>query len=181
MTAAEPPADRYALARTVLSELPCPVVIIGAGDSDERSCATGTAMYSSFFPPAIVVAIHPGSRTCRLIEASGRFSVSLLAEGQVDEATAAGRSATGRDKFAALGIATVDGPDDHAPAVKGAALIMWCRVTDSVRTGDHVVFNGELEAHQRTDDPAPPLLRHQRRYLRRGEWITDAAADGYPT
>lgn len=174
-------ADRFAVARTVLAEMPCPVVVIGAGLGAERSCATGTAMYVSFSPPALTVAVHPGSRTCRLIEASGEFSVSLLADDQVEAAIAGGRSAAGLDKFSAAGLAPLASASSGAPAVDGSPLVAWCRVTHRQPVGDHVLFVGEVVDHRETDDAAPPLLRQRRRYVRRGEWLTDDRADGYPT
>src|SRR5256885_2133828 len=68
---AENAGDRYAVARTALSRIPRGGAIIGAADGAERSCATGTAMYVSFVPPMVVIAEHPGSRTCKLIQRSG--------------------------------------------------------------------------------------------------------------
>src|SRR5438552_19062783 len=75
---AENTGDRYAVARTALSRIPHGVAIIGAADGAERSCATGTAMYVSLVAPMVVIAEHPGSRTCRLIQRSGGFRVALL-------------------------------------------------------------------------------------------------------
>jgi flavin reductase (DIM6/NTAB) family NADH-FMN oxidoreductase RutF len=180
--AAEARDARYAVARTVLAELPCPVVLIAAEADGERSCATGTAMYVSFVPPALAIAVHPGSRTARLIEASGSFSISLLAEDQVDAAEVGGRSApSGGDKLAATGLSLTTSPASTAPGADDAPLVAWCRVTHRHAAGDHVVYIGEVVDHQRAAEPAPPLLRHRRRYVRRGEWLTDEAPGGYPT
>lgn len=173
--------DRYAVARTVLAELPCPVVLIAAAAEGERSCATGTAMYVSFLPPALAIAVHPGSRTCRLIDASGAFSISLLRDDQVEAAQVGGRSTpAGQDKLDAVGLGVVDSDVSPAPAAEDVPLIAWCRVTHRHLAGDHVVFVGEVVDHQRDPDGAP-LLRHRRRYVRRGEWLTDDAPGGYPT
>jgi flavin reductase (DIM6/NTAB) family NADH-FMN oxidoreductase RutF len=174
-------ADRYLVARTVLAELPCPVVLIAAAHAGERSCATGTAMYVSFSPPALVVAVHPGSRTCRLIEASGAFSVSLLADDQVEAATIAGRSSGGIDKLAAVGLGIAEGTVAAAPAAADVPIAIWCRVTHRHAGGDHVVFVGEVVEHRRADAPAPPLLRQRRRYARLGPWLSDESPGGYPT
>jgi flavin reductase (DIM6/NTAB) family NADH-FMN oxidoreductase RutF len=175
------PGDRFAVAREVLAELPCPVVVIGAGAGTERSCATGTAMYVSFSPPALAIAVHPGSRTCRLIESSGEFSISLLAEDQAEVADVAGRSAPGDDKFATVGLQVIESDDAAPPAVDGVPLVAWCRVTHRHPVGDHIVFIGEIVDHRRAPDPAPPLLRQRRRYVRRGDWLSDEHPDGYPT
>src|SRR5438552_16879651 len=69
--------DRYAVARTALYRIPHGVAIIGAADGAERSCATVTAMYVSFMAPMVVIAEHPGSRSCQLIQRSGGVSASL--------------------------------------------------------------------------------------------------------
>jgi flavin reductase (DIM6/NTAB) family NADH-FMN oxidoreductase RutF len=181
LSSSEAPDDRYAVARTVLAELPCPVVVIAAAADGERSCATGTAMYVSFVPPALVIAVHPGSRTCRLIEASGEFSVSLLAEDQVQAAEVAGRSSATADKLATLGLGVVESPASVAPGAADAPMTVWCTVTHRHVAGDHVLFVGTIIDHRRDVEPAAPLLRHRRRYVRRGDWLTDDVPGGYPT
>ena len=116
---AENTGDRYAVARTALSRIPHGVAIIGAADGAERSCATGTAMYVSFVPPMVVIAEHPGSRTCKLIQRSGAFSVSFLHASQQDVAERAGKSAEGPDKFATQRIKPLEAPPDAGGAPAG--------------------------------------------------------------
>jgi flavin reductase (DIM6/NTAB) family NADH-FMN oxidoreductase RutF len=174
--------DRYAVARSVLAELTCPVVIVAAAADGHRSCATGTAMYVSFVPPKLVIAVHPGSTTCRLIEASGEFSVSLLSDDQLDAAGVGGRSSkAGVDKLESLGLGVTTSPESGAPAVARSTLNAWCRVTHRHEAGDHVVFIGSIVDHRLADGPASPLLRQRRRYVRQGEWLTEAEPGGYPT
>lgn len=175
------PGDPYEVARTVLAELPCPVVVIAAEADGERSCATGTAMYVSFVPPAIAIAVHPGSRTCRLIEASGAFSLSLLAEDQVEAAQVGGRSGGAGDKLAALGLGLAESAASPVAGARDVPMTVWCRVTHRHPAGDHVVFVGEVVDHRRDPAEPPPLLRHRRRYVRRGAWLTDEVPGGYPT
>jgi flavin reductase (DIM6/NTAB) family NADH-FMN oxidoreductase RutF len=144
-----------------------PVVIIGAAHGGERSCATGTTMYVSHSLAMLAIAVHPGSRTTRLIRESGDFSVSLLHESQQALASAAGKSAAGFDKFAALNIAVLDPPEDlTAPGVAGSVAVLWCRITASEPTGDH---------------QDGPLLRYRRRYMRSGSWTSEESPEGYPT
>jgi 3-hydroxy-9,10-secoandrosta-1,3,5(10)-triene-9,17-dione monooxygenase reductase component len=176
--------DRYSVARQALAGIPMAVVIIGAGDAARRSCATGTAMYVSFAPARLAVALHPGSRTCELVSSTGRFSIAVLDATDVERASRAGRSASGDDKFAALDLPVVTGPGG-TPAVAGAPLAIWCRVVEHYPTGDHVLFVGELEAFDRSglDAPGSPaaLVRHERRYASIGEWLSETAPEGYPT
>lgn len=173
--------DRYAVARTALSELPLSVVLVGAGAGPERSCATGTAMYVSFSPPQLAVALHPGSRTCRLIEQRGAFSVSVLRADQLELAMAAGRGGSSADKFAELGVETLEsGELPGTPGLADAAYVIWCRVVERLATGDHRLFVGEVVSFA-GHGADRPLLRHRRRYADLGAWLSDTAPEGYPT
>ncbi len=175
-------ADRYAVAKAALSQIPHGVAIIGAADGAERSCATGTCMYVSLSPAQVAIAEHPGSRTAKLVQKTREFSVSLLHSSQQDIAMAAGRSAEGSDKFASLGIKPVEAPTGlTAPAVAGSIAILWCRVVDERVTGDHILFVGEVAAHRVEEAKADALLRYRRRYTHVGHWTSDVAPEGYPT
>jgi len=167
------------VAREALAQLTMPVVIIGAEHDGKRSCATGTAMYVSFAPPRLAIAQHPGSQTTALIEASGRFSISLLRDDQLDRAVAAGRGARTSDKFAELGLEVFQ-RHAGAPAVRGSAAIMWCDVVSIADAGDHRLIVGEVTAYD-VADADRPLLRHQRRYATLGTPLTEEAPEGYPT
>jgi flavin reductase (DIM6/NTAB) family NADH-FMN oxidoreductase RutF len=175
--------DRYTVARTVLSRIPHGVAIVGAADGAERSCATGTAMYVSFVPPMIAIAEHPGSRTCKLIQRSGAFSVSFLHASQQDIAERAGRSAEGPDKFASLKIRPREAPPDSggAPAVAGSMAVLWCVVRDSRESGDHVLITGEVKAHDVDSAKIDALLRFRRRYAHMGHDTSEESPEGYPT
>jgi len=174
--------DRYAVAKAALSQIPHPVAIIGAAADGERSCATGTAMYVSLAPAQVAIALHPGSRTVRLIEASGEFSVSLLTAAQQDLAAAAGRSTQGPDKFAALRIPVLEPPaGSRAPAVAGSLAVLWCAVRERRPTGDHLLVVGDVVAHRADASKLDALLRFRRRYLNIGHWTSEESPEGYPT
>lgn len=175
-------ADRYAIAKTALAQIAHPVAIIGAAHRDERSCATGTTMYVSLSPALLAIAEHPGSRTARLIAASGEFSVSLVHTAQQELAFAAGRSAPGPDKFASLRIATVEPPEGFvAPGVADSIAVLWCRVRSSETTGDHTLYIGEVLAQRIDAEKMDALLRFRRRYWSIGHWTSEESPEGYPT
>lgn len=137
-------------------------------------------MYVSLSPAMIAIAEHPGSRTCRLIEASRRFSVSLLRASQQDIAVKAGHSAKGDDKFAALGIEPLLRPG-LAPAVAGSIAVLWCEVRSSQDTGDHRVFIADVVDHQVDPGKQDALLRYRRRYFDIGAATSEESPEGYPT
>jgi flavin reductase (DIM6/NTAB) family NADH-FMN oxidoreductase RutF len=175
--------DRFAVAREALSRIPHGVAIIGAAEGPERSCATGTAMYVSFVPPMVAIAEHPGSRTCKLIQKSGAFSVSFLHSSQQDIAERAGRSADGPDKFATLKVKPLEAPDGAggAPGVLGSIAVLWCRLRDVTETGDHLLFTGEVVAHHVDPAKVDALLRFRRRYAHIGHVTSEESPEGYPT
>lgn len=174
--------DRYAVAKAALSQIPHAVALIGAADGAERSCATGTCMYVSLDPALVAIAEHPGSRTAKLVAKTREFSVSLLHSSQQDIALAAGRSAPGPDKFASLKITPIEAPPGlTAPAAAGSIAILWCRVIDERVTGDHVLYIGEVAAHQLDEAKGDALLRYRRRYTHVGHWTSEVAPEGYPT
>lgn len=163
---------RFQAASEALSEVSMPVTVVGAANGSARSCATGTLMYVSLDPPQVAIALHPGSRTCGLIQATGEFSVSILSAGQVGVATLAGRPASGPDKFAATGIPVLDAPSGFAaPAVAGSLAVLWCTVQATVETGDHLLFVGLVGRHVTLETAAPQLLRVSRRYASLGPWL----------
>ncbi len=173
--------DIYEVAKRVLSQIPHPVVIVGAAHREERSCATSTTMYVSHAPAMLAIAEHPGSRTTRLVQASGEFSVSILHDAQQELAVVAGHSAAGPDKFAALKIPIRTRVGSDVPAVDGAIANIWCRVRESHPTGDHILFVGEVVDAYLNERKFDALLRYRRRYLRMGHWTSDEAPEGYPT
>ncbi len=178
----ETEGHRYDVARRVLSRIAHAVAIVGAAHGGERSCATGTTMYVSLAPAMIAIAEHTGSRTTRLIQGSGEFSVSLLHDSQQDLAVAAGKHAEGPDKLATLRIPAVEAPQGLvAPGVAGSVAILWCRVRETIATGDHLLFVGEVVADRVDEHRRDPLLRYGRRYMRIGHWTSEEAPEGYPT
>ncbi len=173
---------KYTLAKTALSRIPHPVVIVGAAAGAERSCATSTCMYVSLAPAMVAVTTQPASRTHRLIHESGEFSVSILDAAQQSIAMAAGNPAPGPDKFANLNIPMLEPPEGFvAPAVAGSIAVLWCRVVNREPTGDQVLFVGEVVTHRSDPVKVDALLRYRRRYLKVGEWTSDVAPEGYPT
>lgn len=168
-------ASPYALATAALSPIAMPVVIVGAADGDRRSCATATVMYTSLVPPLVAIALHPGSKTLALVRATGELSISILGADQTEVAVRAGRSAPGLDKFASTDIEALAPPGGFgAPGVAGSVAVLWCRVTQLVETGDHVLVIARVDAHVRPGSTAAPLLRSSRRYAALGDRLSDA-------
>src|SRR5438552_1425728 len=94
-----------------------------------------------------------------------------------------GKSAEGADKFATLRIKPLEAPADAggAPAVADSMAVLWCVVRDSRETGDHLLFTGEVRAHQIDSAKIDALLRFRRRYAHIGHITSEESPEGYPT
>jgi flavin reductase (DIM6/NTAB) family NADH-FMN oxidoreductase RutF len=179
--------DAYAAAKAALSTLSMPVAIIAAASEGERSCATGTVTYVSLAPVQVAIAMHPGSRTCRLARASRSYSISILAAEQLDIAMQAGRGGRTTDKLAELGLPALEPPperDFDAPGIDGSLAVLWCRILDELVTGDHVLLIGSVEGHVRPGGGGismpKPLVRYDHRYIALDPSEGEAATDSYP-
>ncbi|MGH2465629.1 MAG: flavin reductase family protein [Candidatus Limnocylindrales bacterium] len=172
---------RYAPATAALSAITMPVTIIAAGDGIERACATATLMYVSLLPTQVAVALNFGSRTCRLVRATGEFSASILSTAQLELASLAGRSGRGRDQFDGGWIPPLaPAPGFTAPGVDGSIAVLWCRVAQEVVTGDHLLVVGTVEQRLGLDEAGVPLVRVGRRYMAVGAPLSEPAPEGYP-
>ncbi len=114
----------------------------------------------SLEPPLVSVCLSSDNRASQAIDATNRFAVSVLGEGQAEASNAFATS--GRVPTADFEpIATVL-TKDGLPVLKDAVAWLQCRVHQRVEAGDHVVWIGEVE--QATSTGLPPLLYHARGY-----------------
>jgi flavin reductase (DIM6/NTAB) family NADH-FMN oxidoreductase RutF len=111
-------------------------------------------------PLLILVCLADSNRLPRMIEASGRFGVSILAEGQ--EAISAYFAVSGREPVEAY-TDFENGPwVTGSPLIAGAIAHLDCEVDRLVPGGDHTIAIGRVVGA--ASDPAKkPLI-----YFRRG-------------
>jgi flavin reductase (DIM6/NTAB) family NADH-FMN oxidoreductase RutF len=163
-----PPSD-------ALAGLPMPVAVVAAASGGARSCTTGTLAYVSYAPPLVATPLAATSRTLALVREHGAFSISVLADDQAELAVRAALTSEG-DKFAEQEIPVVE--DDLAPAVGGAALVLWCTLESASEAEGSVLCLGRVERFHRGD--REPLLRFDRRYRALGPGIAVAEEARYP-
>ncbi len=151
--------------RAVLGAVCTPVSVVSTMRS-ERPYATTVSAFSSLSldPPLITVALDRGSGLLRMIRATRRFGVSVLADGQDREALALARK--GPDKLADIAWTA----DHGLPRIDGAYAWLVCRVHRVVAGGDHMIVIG-LVVHGEHCDAGEPMLYHRRDFagLRRYE------------
>jgi flavin reductase (DIM6/NTAB) family NADH-FMN oxidoreductase RutF len=117
--------------------------VVGVSDCLESNAFTANWLSQvSFDPPMVAVSVENGVRSHRLIEASGRFSVSVLAEGQRQIAADLGKSSEQSPSKLDSVAYRFDG--QGCPVLTEALGYLSCAVTGSLPAGDSTVYVGEV-------------------------------------
>ncbi len=138
-------------------------VVAALGGDDEPvgfACQSFAAL--SLDPPLVLFCPGKSSRTWPLIEASGSFSVNVLAHDQRDVSMVFGRA--GSDKFAAVGWSPAP---SGAPVLDGVLTWLDCSVETVLDGGDHWIVVGRVHAlgeHPADNSEARPLLFYRGAY-----------------
>ena len=140
--------------REALSRWASGVAVVAVRDDDEVLALTASAFTSvSMYPPLVLVCIDEHAHLLPSLLDVGRFTVTLLAEGQKRLAA-----------FFAEKLPAADDPftgDD--PVLPGALSTLVCTVWEAYPGGDHRIVVGRVERVVPGDDE-PPLLYHGRQY-----------------
>jgi flavin reductase (NADH) len=143
--------------REAAAQWPAGVAVVAVRDGGAFEAITVTSfLIVSLTPPLILVSIDRQAAIVPLLDAAGRFSVSLLAADQQRAASMIADRVPGmRSAFTA----------DADPLLRDAVHGLVC-VTDELHpAGDHWLYLGRVERVVPGPD-APPLLYHGRRYRR---------------
>jgi flavin reductase (DIM6/NTAB) family NADH-FMN oxidoreductase RutF len=150
---------------TAMSSLAATVCVVATtSPSGERAGITATAVCSlSTEPPQLLACINRNSSIARALEATGWFSVNILADHQEALAgTFAGRTGQkGSERFDDTWKQHITG----TPLLGGAAAVCVCHVSTLVRQTTHLVVIGRvLDVLLSADEPPAPLMYHTRRF-----------------
>jgi flavin reductase (DIM6/NTAB) family NADH-FMN oxidoreductase RutF len=146
-----PPIDA-SLFRRVMGRFVSGVIVIAAESGGEVRGMTASAFMSgSLNPPLILVSVAKRAVMHAHLMAAGRFSISVLCEGQQEIANHfAGRSrAASAPEFTYIGT---------IPVLGGAATIVTAETVATHECGDHTIFVGHILTM--TADDSPPLVYH---------------------
>ena len=127
--------------RRVLSRFPTGVTIVATKHRPEGVCGLTVNAFASVSlePPLVLVCVDRSSNTHGCIEASGVFTVNVLATGQEDVATTFAQKRD--DKFDDLGYELAD---SGAPVIAGVVAWLECSVREVLEGGDHTIFLGDV-------------------------------------
>lgn len=165
--------------RTVMGQFATGVTVVTALDGDRPQGITVNALTSvSLQPPTVVIALDRKRFIVPAIDASHRYAVCILAEGQqwLSDCFAGANVTPDRDAF--CGAEWTPG-ETGLPLLGGAIASMECDVVDRFEVGDHYLYVGRVRGLSLDEPAAPPLLYHRKRYLRI-ERSTTARVAGKP-
>lgn len=128
-----------------LRKMPAPVAVVGVTcDGVLGGLTAAWVTRVSLEPALLLVAVGHQRYSYELLQGSENFTVSLPTEDQVEAARLFGlKSRRDVDKWAEV---DHDLLGDGVPALRDCAARFLCRKVDSLRTGDHDCFVGEVLA-----------------------------------
>ena len=138
-----------------LRQLPIrPVYLVTAAHQGEKNIITiGMFAIFSGIPPLVGVGIKPSRYSYGLIEKSREYVVNVVDQGLLKAVRICGEhSGDDTDKFRLADLTPVQGSHVKAPCIKESTLNVECKVVQTIETGDHVWFIGEVLAVRATKD-----------------------------
>ena len=147
--------------RSVLGHFPSGVTIVTGTTPDGPAGFTCQSFSSlSLDPPLVLVLPGRGSTSWPAIEATGRFCVNVLAEGQRELSTRFARS--GGDKFSGVdwSVSALG-----SPVLAGATAWIDCTLEAVHDGGDHLIVVGAVHDLGAAEETAP-LVFHRGAYAR---------------
>jgi len=128
---------------------PRQIVLVGCCSPDGKPNALTIAWFMplSMSPPLVGISVSPKRYSHSLIEQTGDFTVNIPTMDILEKVHLFG-SVSGKnvEKFASLGLTAEKARLVKSPIVKECVAHLECRLTESLRTGDHTLFIGEVLA-----------------------------------
>jgi flavin reductase (DIM6/NTAB) family NADH-FMN oxidoreductase RutF len=107
----------------------------------------------------VMVSIAPQRYIHDMIVKSSEFMVTIMGEGEEATVYFCGtRSGRDLDKIKELDLATDPGEVIAVPRLKGALANLECKLVQSLVSGDHTIFIGEVVAADYCKDSRPLVL-----------------------
>lgn len=118
----------------------------------------------SLEPPLVMVSLEKITRTHALVDASGAFGVTFLAEGQQPISDRfAGLATELQNRYAGLKTFSLH---SGSPLLEEGLAWVDCRITERHAAGTHTVFFAEILEVRTAANIRPPLLYFNRGYRR---------------
>jgi flavin reductase (DIM6/NTAB) family NADH-FMN oxidoreductase RutF len=145
--------------RDALAQFATGVTVIAVRRADGRYVGFTANSFNSVSlePPLVLWSLNRRSETLPAFEAAQRYAINVLAHDQVELARRFSRPHADRFEGVAYRLGVAD-----APLIEGCIAWFECRHHARHRTGDHVLFVGEVETCERRGGSG--LVFHHGRY-----------------
>ena len=141
--------DRY---REVIGRFPTGVcVVTSQGPSGPAGLTTNAVTSVSLEPLLLLVCFDDTSRTLPAVQASGRFAVNVLREGQDELARVFASKRVAREKFESVTHTVAHG----VPVLDGALAWLACDLRELIPAGDHTIGIGAVTQMDAEPDGRP--------------------------
>ena len=121
------------------------VVTVRDKSGKDNALVVAYAGNCSYDPPMIMVGIVPSRYSYHMIKENGSFVAHLLDESQTELYKVCGTlSGRDSDKLKEHGIKLSDGLKVNAGVIESCPVAIECKVVDSIMTGSHEMFVGEV-------------------------------------
>ncbi|GAB6137912.1 flavin reductase family protein [Halanaerobaculum tunisiense] len=127
---------------------PRPNIVVSCRDNkgEDNALAVAYASNCSYDPPMVMVGIVPSRYSYDMVKESGVFVVNLVPEELEEEYYYLGsHSGRDEDKLNNLNLEVKDGIKVDAPILVDFPVNIECQVVDSIVTGSHEMFIGQVE------------------------------------
>ncbi len=131
--------------RNALVQKPNLVVTVRDNEGKDNALVVAYACNCSYDPPMIMVGIVPSRFSYHMIKENGSFVAHLLDKSQTELYRVCGNlSGRDSDKLKDHNIKIMDGLKVNAGVIEGCPIAIECKVVDSIKTGSHEMFVGEV-------------------------------------
>jgi flavin reductase (DIM6/NTAB) family NADH-FMN oxidoreductase RutF len=126
-----------------------PVVLAVVGEEEQNIITIALVHVFSFNPPLVGIGVSPCRYSHELFHRSPDFSINIPSKELVEETIFCGeRSGKELDKFEETGLTAVPGKKIGTPTIGECLVNLECRKVQTIDTGDHTWFIGEIVCAQ---------------------------------
>lgn len=148
-------------------------VVVAIVDGEPLATTAGSVVAASWDPPLLAVFFRAGSRAASALDAAARFTVNVL--GETDPGLAHRFAHPGRGQgWETLADVAFDRRDPAPPVLRTATAWADCAVVQTLPTGDHRCYIGNVLDLGRSSDISP-LVLYRGRLRAIGMAVTPAA------
>jgi flavin reductase (DIM6/NTAB) family NADH-FMN oxidoreductase RutF len=131
----------------MLSPRPTVLVTCMGKEGEPNIITLSWAMPTSLRPPMVAISVGAGRYSHDLIKESGEFVINIPTK-DIESDTWICGTTSGRnvDKFKETNLTTEKSKKVNAPSIKECPINIECKVKESIKSGDHTIYIGEVVA-----------------------------------